>query len=137
MNVGIAVGLDDGVIVPVIRHCERLRLQDIVKEFRRLADRARGGTLLADDLGDSTFTISNLGMYGVDEFTAVLNAPDAAILAVGTVAEQPVVRAGEIVAGKVMTGTLTVDHRVADGVVAARWLAALAHYLENPASLVV
>ena len=137
VNVGIAVGLDDGVIVPVIRHCERLRLQDIVKEFRRLADRARSGTLLADDLGDSTFTISNLGMYGVDEFTAVLNAPDAAILAVGTVAEQPVVRAGEIVAGKVMTGTLTVDHRVADGVVAARWLAALAHYLENPASLVV
>jgi len=137
VNVGIAVGLDEAVVVPVVRSCQRNDLKGIVGDFAAVTDRARSGSLLAGDIGNSTFTISNLGMYGVEEFTAVLNAPDAAILAVGAIAPRPVVRDAEVVVEQMMTVTLTVDHRVADGVKAAIWLAALARYMENPVSLVV
>ena len=137
VHVGVAVGLDEAVVVPVIRSCQAKKLSDVADDFRRLTERARSGSLLADDFGNSTFTLSNLGMYGVDEFTAILNAPDAAILAAGAITEQPVVRDGQIVVGNILTVTLTVDHRVADGVQAAQWLAALARYMENPVSLLV
>lgn len=136
VNIGVAVGLDDGVIVPVIRGCENKPLTDIVRDFRRYMERVRSGTLLADELTGSTFTISNLGMYGVDEFAAVINAPDAAILALGSITSRAVVRDGAVVAGTVMTGTLTVDHRVADGVAAGRWLAEFAALLEEPDGLI-
>jgi pyruvate dehydrogenase E2 component (dihydrolipoamide acetyltransferase) len=136
VNIGVAVGLDDGVVVPVIRGCERKPLVDIVRDFRRLTERVRNGTLLANELTGSTFTISNLGMYGVDEFAAVINAPDAAILALGSITDRAVVRNGAVVAAKVMTGTLTVDHRVADGVAAGRWLAELAALLQEPGGLI-
>jgi pyruvate dehydrogenase E2 component (dihydrolipoamide acetyltransferase) len=137
VNIGIAVGLDDSVVVPVVKQCDTKPLQGIVGEMAELAARAHAGALLADDVRDSTFTVSNLGMYGVDSFTAMLNAPDAAILACGSVREQPVVRDGSLVVGTVMFVTLTVDHRVADGVAAAKWLAAFAESLENPVSLIV
>jgi pyruvate dehydrogenase E2 component (dihydrolipoamide acetyltransferase) len=137
VNIGIAVGLDGSVVVPVVKQCDTKPLQGIVGEMAELAARAHAGALLADDVRDSTFTVSNLGMYGVDSFTAMLNAPDAAILACGSVHEQPVVRDGSLVVGTVMSVTLTVDHRVADGVAAAKWLAAFAESLENPVSLIV
>jgi len=126
-----------GVVVPVIRRCQTLDLRATRDEFRRLTDRAKNGTLLADDLGNSTFTISSLGMYGVERFSAILNAPDAAILAVGAVAPEPVADGGKVAVAEMMSVTLTVDHRVADGVLAARWLQAFAGLVENPVGLVV
>ena len=137
VNVGIAVGLEEGIIVPVIRRCQARSLREIRDEFLRITAQAKDGSLLADDLGNSTFTISNLGMYGVEEFTAILNAPDAAILAVGAIAPQPIVQDGEVTVAEMMSVTLTVDHRVADGVLAARWLEAFAKFMENPISLVL
>jgi len=137
VNVGVAVGLEEGVIVPVIRRCQARSLREVRDEFQRITTWAKEHSLLADDLGNSTFTISNLGMYGVEEFTAILNAPDAAILAVGAVARQPVVSDDGIVVAEMMSVTLTVDHRVADGVLAARWLQAFTRCLENPVSLLV
>jgi pyruvate dehydrogenase E2 component (dihydrolipoamide acetyltransferase) len=137
VNVGIAVGLEDGVVVPVIRRCQALALHEIRDEFARIVARAKDNTLLAADLGNSTFTISNLGMYGVEQFTAVLNAPDAAILAVGAITPQPVVSAEKLSVAHLMSVTLTVDHRVADGVLAARWLQVFSRCVENPVCLVV
>lgn len=137
VNVGVAVGIDDGVVVPVIRRCQVLSLREIGEEFRRITAAAKEGSLLAADLGSSTFTVSNLGMYGVDEFSAILNAPDAAILAVGAIVPQPVASNGEIVIREMMAVTLTVDHRVADGVLAAQWLQAFVRCVENPVSLLV
>jgi len=137
VNIGVAVGLDDGVVVPVIRSCQNKSLGEIAESLKEKTERAKRGALLADDVQGSTFTLSNLGMFGIDEFQAILNAPDAAILAVGTVAKQPVVRGDSVAIGTVMTGTLTVDHRVADGVTAAKWMAALADVFANPISLVM
>ncbi len=124
VNIGVAIGLDDGVVVPVIRSCQSKSLGEIAEKLKEKTERAKRGALLADDVQGSTFTLSNLGMFGIDEFQAILNAPDAAILAVGAVAKQPVVRGDSVAIGTVMTGTLTVDHRVADGVTAAKWMAA-------------
>lgn len=137
VNVGIAVGLESGVIVPVIHRCEEKGLHAIAGEFRDLTSRARDRSLLAVDIGNSTFTVTNLGMYGVDEFAAIINAPDAAILAVGAVTQQAVVREGTLAIARVMNATLTVDHRVADGVTAARWLEAFSEVLEHPVGLII
>ena len=137
VNVGIAVGLEDAVIVPVIRRCQARSLREICDDFERITARARDNTLLAADLGNSTFTISNLGMYGVEEFTAVLNAPDAAILAVGAIRPEPVATGDRASVAELMSVTLTVDHRVADGVLAARWLQVFTRCMENPVCLLV
>lgn len=137
VNIGVALGLDTGVVVPVVHEVNRKSVDEIARELGEKTDRAKRGVLLAEDVQGSTFTLSNLGMFGVDEFQAILNAPDAAILAVGAVSKQAVVRGDVLAVGTVMTGTLTVDHRVADGVAAAKWMAAFADVLTNPIELVM
>ncbi|MDX5568157.1 dihydrolipoamide acetyltransferase family protein, partial [Streptomyces sp. ID05-04B] len=137
IHIGIAVALDDGLTVPVIHDADRTTLTDIAHEARGLTEKARNGHLTLDDLTGGTFTISNLGPYGIDHFTAVINPPQAAILAVGTAHPQPVVRDGELAAGTVMALTLSVDHRVLDGATGALFLADLRELLEQPLRVVV
>src|SRR6059036_152974 len=137
VNVGVATAVADGLVVPVVRHCDRDPLAAIVRQARALLDRARSGRFAADDLTGATFTVSNLGMLPVTEFAAVINPPQAAILAVGTIRETPVVRDGQIVPGRMMTVTLSCDHRIIDGVLAGRFLRELKGLLENPLALVL
>ena len=132
-NVGIAVAAPTGLVVPVIREAERLSLAETAQRRTDIVERARTGSLAQRDLEDGTFTISNLGMFGVEQFTAVLNPPQAAILAIGATGERPVVRDGEIVARPMMTMTLTVDHRAVDGAEAADFLRTVKTFVEEPA----
>jgi pyruvate dehydrogenase E2 component (dihydrolipoamide acetyltransferase) len=132
-NVGIAVAAPQGLVVPVIREAERLSLAEIAARRTDLVDRARESKLAQADLEDGTFTISNLGMFGVEQFIAVLNPPQAAILAVGATSEQPVVKDGAIVPRPMMTMTLTVDHRAVDGAEAADFLRTVKTFVEEPA----
>jgi pyruvate dehydrogenase E2 component (dihydrolipoamide acetyltransferase) len=132
-NVGIAVAAPQGLIVPVIASVERLSLVEVATRRAGLVARAREGRLALDELRGGTFTISNLGMYGVEQFTAVLNPPQAAILAVGATVDRPVARAGEVVIAPMMTMTLTVDHRAVDGGPAAEFLQTVRTFLEDPA----
>jgi pyruvate dehydrogenase E2 component (dihydrolipoamide acetyltransferase) len=132
IHVGVAVALPDGLIVPVIRDADTLTVTQISATTRDLATRARAGKLKPDEFTGSTFSVSNLGMFGVDQFTAVINPPEAAILAVGATKQQPVVRDGQVVVGYTMAITLSVDHRAVDGATSAKFIAALAALLENP-----
>ncbi|MEX2389587.1 MAG: dihydrolipoamide acetyltransferase family protein, partial [Phycisphaeraceae bacterium] len=141
VNVGIAVALPEerggGLVVPVLRDVQNQGLRAISEQTRKLAKKARETGLSADEMGGGTFTISNLGMYGVEHFEAIINPPQAAILAVGGAIEKPVVRDGQIVVGHEMTATLSADHRVIDGAIAAEYLQTLKQMLENPAGLLV
>jgi pyruvate dehydrogenase E2 component (dihydrolipoamide acetyltransferase) len=132
-NVGIAVAAPSGLIVPVIREAERLSLAEIAARRTDLVDRAREGKLTQAELENGTFTISNLGMFGVEQFIAVLNPPQAAILAVGATSDQPLVKDGAIVPRPLMTMTLTVDHRAVDGAEAADFLRTVKSFVEEPA----
>ena len=136
-HIGIAVALDEGLVTPILRNCEQKRLEQINAELRDLADRARTRKLKPEEYTGATFTISNLGMFGIEQFAAIVNPPEGAILAVGTIVEKPVVKSGQIVIGHTMKVTLSSDHRIIDGAVAARFLQALKKILENPASLVL
>ena len=131
-NVGIAVAAPQGLVVPVIQRAEVLTIQEIANVRSELVGRARDNKLQRGDLDGGTFTISNLGMFGVAQFIAVLNPPQAAILAVGSVEERPVARGGEIVARPMMTLTLTCDHRTVDGADGARFLEDVKAFLEEP-----
>jgi pyruvate dehydrogenase E2 component (dihydrolipoamide acetyltransferase) len=131
-NVGIAVAAPQGLVVPVIRSAERLSLAGIAAARAELVDRARNQKLKPDDLQGGTFTISNLGMFGVEAFVAVLNPPQAAILAVGATEDRPVARDGGVVVRPMMTMTLTVDHRAVDGAPAAEFLGTVKAMLEEP-----
>jgi len=131
-NVGIAVAAPQGLVVPVVRGAERLTLAEIASARAELVGRARDGKLRAEDIDGGTFTISNLGMFGVEEFIAVLNPPQAAILAVGATEDRPVAREGELVVRPTMTMTLTVDHRAVDGAPAAEFLRTVKTMLEEP-----
>lgn len=131
-NVGMAVATDRGLVVPVTQGADRLSIQELAAQRVALVDRARSGKLQQTDLEGGTFTISNLGMFGVQHFIAVLNPPQVAILAVGAIEETPVVREGEIVVRPLMSITLTVDHRAVDGAVAAEFLATVRSMLEEP-----
>jgi pyruvate dehydrogenase E2 component (dihydrolipoamide acetyltransferase) len=131
-NVGIAVAAPQGLVVPVVKGAERLTLAEIATARADVVGRARDGKLRAEDLDGGTFTISNLGMFGVDQFVAVLNPPQAAILAVGATEERPVVEDGELVVLPMMTMTLTVDHRAVDGAPAAEFLGTVKQLLEWP-----
>jgi pyruvate dehydrogenase E2 component (dihydrolipoamide acetyltransferase) len=131
-NVGIAVATDRGLVVPVIRGAERLSIAEIAAARADLVARARDAKLQQGDLDDGTFTVSNLGMYGIDQFVAVLNPPQVAILAVGVIEEKPVVVAGELEILPQMTLTLTCDHRALDGSVAAEFLGTVQALLEEP-----
>jgi pyruvate dehydrogenase E2 component (dihydrolipoamide acetyltransferase) len=136
VHVGIAVAVEDGLVVPVIRDADRKSVSQIGQETRELAGKAREGKLSLQEMSGGTFSVSNLGMFGVDSFSAVINPPEAAILAVGAVRDEPVVRDGQVVPGKRMTVTLSVDHRATDGATGARFLDRLATLLENPLLIV-
>jgi pyruvate dehydrogenase E2 component (dihydrolipoamide acetyltransferase) len=131
-DIGVAVAIEDGLITPVIRGAERKSLGEIAAEVRELAERARSRKLMPDEYTGATFSISNLGMMGIDEFTAVINPPEAAILAVGSMTPKPVVRNGEVVVRQIMRVTMSCDHRVIDGATGARFLQTFKKILENP-----
>jgi pyruvate dehydrogenase E2 component (dihydrolipoamide acetyltransferase) len=136
-HLGIAVALDQGLITPVLRDCDVKSLGRIAMESRDLADRARGGKLRAQEISGATFSISNLGMFDVEEFSAIINPPEGAILAVGSVLQKPVVDDGEIRIGRRMKMTISCDHRVMDGAMGARYLQDLKRLLEEPLRLLV
>jgi len=137
VNVGVAVAMDDGLIVPVVHDADTLPLADIATRTRDLAERGRTGRLKPDEFSGGTFTISNLGMYGIDHFTAVVNPPEAAILAVGAGTQEAVVRDGQVVVRTIIKMTLTSDHRVLDGATAAAFLRDLKAALESPLSVLL
>ena len=132
INIGIAVAIDDGLIVPVIRDADRKTLTEIAREAHDLTARARSRRLTPDELSGGTFTISNLGMYGIRQFTAVINSPQAAILAVGAATRQPVVRGEQVTIATTITLTLSIDHRPLDGATAAGFLTDLKKLIEEP-----
>ncbi|MEO6772954.1 MAG: pyruvate dehydrogenase complex dihydrolipoamide acetyltransferase [Kofleriaceae bacterium] len=135
VHVGVAVAIEDGLVTPVIRDADQKGIGSIAAEVRDLANRAKLRQLKGPEITGSTFTVSNLGMFGIERFTAILNPPEAGILAIGGTIDTPVVHDGQIVAGKRMTVTMTCDHRVIDGALGARWLAAFVELLEHPESL--
>lgn len=129
-NIGIAVGVDDGLVVPVVRSVETLTLAQLAAEAKRVVENARNGKL--ENIGEGNFTITNLGMFGVEEFSAIINPPESGILAVSAVREAVIVENGTMRPGRVMTMTLSADHRVVDGLLAAKFLGRLKEILENP-----
>jgi pyruvate dehydrogenase E2 component (dihydrolipoamide acetyltransferase) len=135
VHMGIAVAIDDGLVTPVVRDADLKGIGAIAAEVRDLAERARSRNLKGHEITGSTFTISNLGMFGIERFTAILNPPEAGILAVGGVLDAAVVSGGQVVAGKRMTVSMSCDHRVIDGALGARWMIAFAELLEKPESL--
>jgi len=135
VNVGVAVAVDDGLLVPVVRYTDTKSLSDISAEVKDFAQRAKDKKLQPADWEGSTFTISNLGMFGIDEFTAIINTPDACILAVGGIKQVPVVKDGQVVPGNVMKLNLSCDHRVVDGASGAVFLNTLKTYIENPVTM--
>ena len=141
VNVGIAIAISEekggGLVVGSIRDADQKSLRAISQESVRLSNKAKGKGLSMEDMSDTTFTISNLGMFGVDNFTAIINPPNSAILAVGAAVEKPVVREGELKVGHELSATLSLDHRVIDGAMAARYLKTLKDLIENPAALLV
>jgi pyruvate dehydrogenase E2 component (dihydrolipoamide acetyltransferase) len=132
VNLGIAVALPDGLIVPVLRNINQMGLREIRQRSQDLAERARAGKLKQDELTGATFTVSTLGAYGVREFSAIINPPEVGILAVGAAAQRAVVRNDQLVARTMMSVTLSVDHRVVDGATAADFLRTLKSMLEEP-----
>jgi pyruvate dehydrogenase E2 component (dihydrolipoamide acetyltransferase) len=137
VNIGIAVAVDEGLLVPVLRYADGLSLDEISVSVKEFAKKAKDKKLQPADWEGSTFTISNLGMFGIDQFTAIINPPDACILAIGGIAQEPVVRNGQVVPGNVMNVTLSCDHRVVDGATGAAFLQTLKSYLEEPIRMFV
>ena len=137
VDVAVAVATDRGLVTPVLRDVTAQTITQVAARTRDLATRARDGRLRQHELDGGTISVSNLGMYGVEEFAAIINPPHAAILAVGAVRDEPVIEDGAVVPGQVMSVTLSVDHRPVDGVIAARWLAALRELLENPLRVLI
>ncbi|MFV1884486.1 MAG: pyruvate dehydrogenase complex dihydrolipoamide acetyltransferase [Balneola sp.] len=137
VNIAVAVAIDEGLMTPVINHADKKGLLQISSETRELAGLARDRKLQPDQMEGSTFTISNLGMFGIEEFTAIINPPNACILAVGAIRDVPVVENGEIVPGKRMKVTLSSDHRVVDGAKAAQFLNTVRNLIENPLSMLL
>jgi pyruvate dehydrogenase E2 component (dihydrolipoamide acetyltransferase) len=136
-DIGVAVAIEDGLITPVIRSADQKTLSEIAAEVRELAERARSRKLKPEEYTGASFSISNLGMFGIDEFTAVINPPEGAILAVGAMTAKPVVRDNEIVIRQMMRVTMSCDHRVIDGATGAKFLQTFKKILENPLYLVV
>ena len=135
VHIGVAVAVDDGLLVPVVRFANEKSLTQIGEEVKLLAQKAKDKKLQPEEWEGNTFTISNLGMFGIDEFTAIINTPDACILAIGGIQQVPVVKNGEIVPGNTMKVTLSCDHRVVDGAVGSSFLNTFKNYLENPVLL--
>jgi pyruvate dehydrogenase E2 component (dihydrolipoamide acetyltransferase) len=137
VHIGVAVAIEDGLLVPVLRHADQMPLAAISANVKDLAGRAKDKKLQPSDWEGNTFTISNLGMFGVEQFTAIVNPPDAGILAVGGIKQVPVVKDGQVVAGNVMKVTLSLDHRAADGAGGAAFLQSVKGFLENPVTMLV
>ena len=132
VHIGVAVAVDEGLLVPVVRHADGKPLTQISEEVRDYAKRAKTKKLQPEDWEGNTFTISNLGMFGIEEFTAIINPPDSCIMAIGSIREEPVVKNGQIVVGNRMKVTMSCDHRVVDGVLGAQFLQTFKKYVENP-----
>ena len=137
VHVAVAVAIDEGLITPVVRNADQKGLAQIAEETKELAGRARNRKLDPSEYEGSTFTTSNLGMFGIDEFTAIINPPNACILAIGSIRDVPVVKGGGIVPGKRMKVTLSCDHRVVDGAKGAAFLETVRHYLEEPMNMLL
>ena len=137
VHIGVAVALDEGLIVPVLRNADKLGILDIARETQRLAEATRTGKLRPEDFSGGTFTVSNLGMFDVESFTAVINPPESAILAVGSIIPTPTVVDGQVVVRDRMKVTLSSDHRAIDGVTAARFLQEVKRLLEEPLGLLL
>ena len=135
LNLGMAVDTDDGLLVPVLRNVAQLSLIEVTATSRQLVDQARAGKLAADDMQGSVFTITNLGAFGIDAFTPIINTPETAILGLGAIRREPVVLDdGSIVARQQLTLSLTFDHRILDGAPAARFLQDIATAIANPSA---
>ena len=132
VHIGVAMAVEDGLLVPVVRFANTKRLSQIATEVKEFGSRAKAKKLQPEDWQGNTFTISNLGMFDIEEFTAIINPPDSCILAVGGIVQKPVVKNGEIVVGNTLKVTLSCDHRVVDGVAGSKFLGTLKSYLENP-----
>jgi pyruvate dehydrogenase E2 component (dihydrolipoamide acetyltransferase) len=137
IHVAMAVAVEDGLITPVLFDADRLSLWEISAKARDLAKRARDRKLMPEEYTGSTFSVSNLGMFGIDQFTAIINPPEAGILAIGGVEEKPVVVDGQLEIGQRMRVTMSCDHRVIDGATGAKFLQTLKGFVENPLSLVI
>jgi pyruvate dehydrogenase E2 component (dihydrolipoamide acetyltransferase) len=137
INIGVAVAVEEGLLVPVVRHADRKGLSTIAAEIKEYAQKAKNKKLQPSDWEGNTFTISNLGMFGIDEFTAIINPPDACIMAVGGIRQVPVVKNGEIVPGHVMKVTLSCDHRAVDGATGAAFLQTFKSLLEDPMKMML
>lgn len=135
IDIGVAVSIEGGLITPYVRNADQKTVLEISREIKELASRARDRKLKPGEYTDGTFTVSNLGMYGISSFTAVINEPEAAILAVGALVEKPVLKDGNIVAGKILNVTLSCDHRVVDGATGARFLSVFRDFIEHPLRL--
>jgi pyruvate dehydrogenase E2 component (dihydrolipoamide acetyltransferase) len=136
-HVAVAVALDDGLVTPVLRNCEQKTIPQLNTELHDLVERARNRKLKPEEYQGATFTISNLGMFGVEDFVAIINPPEGAILAVGSIVEKPVVQKGQIMIGRTMKVTLSSDHRIIDGAIAARFLQDFKKLMENPAAIML
>ncbi len=132
VDIALAVAIDGGLVTPVVREADRLSVSEISRTVADLVERARARLLTQDELEGGAFAVSNLGMYGTQEFSAIINPPHAGILAVGAARQAPVVEDGALAVGTVLTVTLSADHRVMDGALAARLLAAIVGRIENP-----
>ena len=132
IHIGVAVALQDGLLVPVARDADKRTVQEIGREVRRLAQGARDGSLSVDEVTGSTFTITNLGAYGIDGFTPIINSPEAAIMGVGRIVERVVVHDDQIARRKIMVLSLTIDHRLIDGATGAEFMRSLKEMIENP-----
>lgn len=137
VDISIAVSIPDGLITPIVKHVDQKSLKQISQETKDLVKRARAGKLKPEEFQGGTFSISNMGMFGVRDFSAIINPPQAAILAIAAGKKQPVVKGNELAIATVMTVTLSVDHRVVDGAVAAEWLSAFRSVVESPLTLVL
>jgi len=137
INIGVAVAVEDGLLVPVVRFADTKSLSQIGEEVKDLAKRAKDKKLQPSEWEGNTFTISNLGMFGIDEFTAIINPPDACILAIGGISQVPVVKNGAVVPGNIMKVTLSCDHRVVDGATGSAFLLTLKSLLEEPIRMLV
>ena len=135
IHVGVAVAVDEGLVVPVVKHTDALSLTQIGSSVRDLAGKARNKKISPAEMQGSTFTVSNLGMFGIESFTSIINQPNSAILSVGAIVQKPVVKNGEIVVGNTMKLTLACDHRTVDGAVGAQFLQTLKTFIENPVTM--
>ena len=137
IHIGVAVAVDEGLLVPVIRFADSKTLSHIAAEVKELSEKARNKQLQPTDWEGNTFTVSNLGMFGIEEFTAIINPPDACILAIGGIKETAIVKDGQLVPGNVMKVTMSCDHRVVDGATGASFLQTLKNLLEDPVRILI